>query len=375
MRHMMKILFVINSLAGGGAQRLVSDLTVALSLRNHICSLLVLNNESDKYSTFLISNGISLNYVPKGLKTHFSKIKYIRKFILSGSFDVVHANLFPTIYYCAMSKFLGKKLFPTLLMTEHSTDNHRRHKWYLRPIEKFIYRKYDYVISISKKTEEALLRWLKTKKKSKFVVVENGVVLSNFKNAKAADRKTISKELNNNDILLCLVGSFTEQKNHKMAIAILKELPNNYKLVLLGEGKLKDSIVNDISAKNLTDRVFLMGFRNDVASIVKACDIILIPSKWEGFSLVAVEGMACGLPIVASNVDGLSDVVSDYGFVCDDNVDAYSKAIRTLENKTVYLEYIKKSICRAEEYDISTTTKGYETIFSSAVNCKEKSQK
>ena len=61
----------------------------------------------------------------------------------------------------------------------------------------------------------------------------------------------------------------------------------------------------------LCGRVFFLGFRNDIGSIMKSSDMVIIPSKWEGFGLIAVEAMACGIPIICSDVPGLSEVVSD----------------------------------------------------------------
>lgn len=58
-----------------------------------------------------------------------------------------------------------------------------------------------------------------------------------------------------------------------------------------------------------------MGYQKDIGRILKACDAMVVPSLWEGFGLVAVEAMASGCPVVASNVDGLKDVVSDAGLL------------------------------------------------------------
>ena len=366
----MKILFVINSLGGGGAQRLISDLAVSLKTRGHNCCFLVMNNGNDKYSTYLTRNGVEVNFLSSNAKTHFSKIKSIKKFILNGCYDVVHANLFPTIYYCAIAKLLANKRFPTLCLTEHSTDNHRRHKSFLRPVEKFIYKKYNRVISISKKTEESLIDWLKTKSNAKFIVVENGVVLESFKNASEFSKIDIDKSLEQTDILLCLVGSFTEQKNHYLAIDVLSRLPQQYKLILVGEGILHDSIIKEIQAKKVESRVYLLGFRNDVASIIKACDIVLVPSKWEGFGLVAVEGMACEKPIVASNVPGLAEVVGNYGLLCND-AQEFVSAILSLGNTSNYNLYVLKSATRCKDFDFYLTACGYEKVFYDSISSKQ----
>ena len=251
-------------------------------------------------------------------------------------------------------------------MTEHSTDNKRRHKSYLRPLEQFIYKKYDHVISISDKTQENLCKWLGTEGDRRFSVIENGIDVEAFRSAEPLEKKEIYMNYEEGDVLLLTVGSFTPQKNHAKLLEAIALLPSNYKLLLCGEGPLESEIKGKAGELGLEDRVVFLGFRKDVARIMHTADVLVIPSIWEGFGLIAAEGMACGIPIAASDVPGLSEVVGDAGAKFDPK-DSSSLAekiqeLTELSSRQMYVEIGFKSVGR---YDIHTLTEKYVSVYES----------
>lgn len=356
----MKILFLSDLLSYGGASKLIFDLLPRMAKEGNECELLILTDDHSKYVDELKAQGISVNIVPKDVKGHWGRIRYIKDWILKGNYDVMHANLFPMTYYCSIIKRLLGHNCPPLVMTEHSTDNKRRHKSYLRPIERVIYKKYDHVISISDKTQENLCRWLGTIEDSKYSVVENGIDVEAFRKAEPLDIAEVYKNYKDGDILLLTVGSFTPQKNHSMLLEALALLPDKYKLLLCGEGPLESEIKERINKLNLDNRVLFLGFRRDVARIMHSADILVIPSLWEGFGLIAAEGMACGIPIVASNVPGLSEVIGDAGLKVDaTKPELIKKAIESIESARDKGQLYNKEIERASMFDISNTVNKY----------------
>lgn len=164
-----------------------------------------------------------------------------------------------------------------------------------------------------------------------------------------------------------MVGSFSPHKNHSLVLEIMKRLPEEYKLILVGEGRLK-SIIEEKVQKDilLNTRVCFLGFRNDIARIIHTGDISIIPSLYEGFGLVAVEAMACGKPVIASNVIGLSGIVSNYGFLASpDDPDSFIRSIRSLENNETYERFVQLSLENAKRFNIDNTVKEYCTIYKS----------
>ena len=117
-------------------------------------------------------------------------------------------------------------------------------------------------------------------------------------------------------------------------------------------------VAQDIGVVN---RVQFLGARSDVAELIAKSLIGIQSSNWEGFGLTAVEIMACGKPIVATNVNGLKQVVEGAGLLFEvGDYKTLSKIIAGLiNNKNQYDSMVEKSKKRAEEYNIEKTAEKY----------------
>lgn len=359
----MKILFACNNLLGGGAQKLINDLLPRMAQRGLDVSVIIISSDREKYIENLRKNNIEVHVMPEEASNHLKRIIYLKKYIEAHDFDIVHANLYPMFYYCSIVKMISKKKF-MLVMTEHNTDNRRRRMPLLQPLESFIYGRYNKIISISEMTQENLLNWVKPKDIQRYVVIDNGVDVDSFRKASPFSISEIDESCDPGDIYIGMVGSFTEQKNHVSMINIMELLPENYKLVLVGEGKLQGEIGDLVNRKGLSARVIFLGFRHDVAEIMHSVDIIAIPSKWEGFGLIAVEAMACGKPVVAYDVPGLSEVLSDSALksrLGDER--GFADNIRCLETADTYNKYADLSSAMADKYDIDKMMESYIDVY------------
>ena len=116
----------------------------------------------------------------------------------------------------------------------------------------------------------------------------------------------------------------------------MKDLPNG-KLLMIGDGELRPQVEDFIHQNELEDRVVLMGTRYDVPDILAASDIFVLPSRWEGLPYVVIEASMAGLPVVASRVGGIPELVEDSVtglLVPPGNPEALSEAIqRLLDNE------------------------------------------
>ncbi len=372
----MKILIVIDSLSGGGAEKLISDLALRLKSKGYYVDIVLLTKNNAKYIDKLEGEGIPVIALDN-VKGLIRKCCFLYRVIRDGKYDIVHANLFPVIYYIAIiSKLPGlKKSF--FVMSEHNTDNRRRHIFYMRPIERFVYRQYSKIISISEMTQKQLKNWLKfsSKKDDLFTVIDNGVPIEEFAKVSPYKKEEIFPHYASGDILLGMIGSFTTQKNHITMLKVLEHLPAEYKLICVGEGPLMIEIQRESRKMNLSERVIFLGFRVDIAQIMHSIDIVVIPSIWEGFGLVAVEAMACGKPIVASNVPGLAEVVGQYGLLEDvHSPEKFAKRIQTLENRQVFEYYTQQSKRRALDYDIEKMVLSYENVYKNVIDQNKSSK-
>jgi glycosyltransferase involved in cell wall biosynthesis len=310
----MKVLHIINDLSSGGAEKLISDTLPLMKKKGVEIELMLLDNTNNVFEDNILNNKIKINIIKRKKARSFLNIISIRNFIKNGKFDIVHVHLFPSLYWAgiaARTMFFNKPLF---VYTEHNTHNRRRDFKQFKYIDKFIYSSFNKVLSISEATQNSLLNWLKPSIQNinRFRVVSNGIDISRFLRAEPY-KKSELLGLSDQDILVCMVGSFSRQKDQETLIRAISNLKEDVHLLLVGEGENKNRCIALASELQISNRVYFLGFRDDVDKIYKTADINILSSKWEGFGLVAVEAIASSKPLIVSKVKGLSDVVSGLG--------------------------------------------------------------
>ena len=139
----------------------------------------------------------------------------------------------------------------------------------------------------------------------KITVIHNGVDIPK--------RGPIRTRQQNSEFRVLFVGRLTEQKqpvNLVRAVAAMPdELRNRTVVDFLGEGTLWPDLEREISRAGLEDRVRLRGYQWNVTDWMAQADVLALPSAWEGLPNAVLEAMACGLPVVASRVDGVSEII------------------------------------------------------------------
>ena len=198
------------------------------------------------------------------------------------------------------------------------------------------------VIWVSKDCLDYYLFGSLVKKKSS--VISNGIDLSQFKFSK---RKT-------NRYKLVMVSRFAPAKDQQTVIKAMSFLDQRYHLYLIGDGPLIEDSKRMVSMMQLDQRVHFLGARSDIAYQIGDAFVGIQSSNWEGFGMSALEFMACGIPVIASDVEGLKQVVEGAGvlFKKGDAKDL-SEKIRNLSTDNDYYEKIAtKCKDRANNYSI-----------------------
>ena len=350
----MKVLHVISSLEIGGAQRLLSDLLPIQKQQGIDVSLLVLKSEDNTFSKKVADSGvpiISLNV--KSFRNPFLAFK-VRKVI--RQYDVVHAHLVHALYLCSIA---ARGLDVKIVYTEHSTSNNRRSKSFMRPIEKWIYGRYEKLISISEQTQTALQSWLQSNDK-RFVVVHNGVDTKAF--------SSIHREKTPNSLIM--VSRFARSKDQETVIRAMKMLNEDVTVRFVGDGENLEHCKQVAKEIGVENRVSFLGARSDVANLIAESYIGIQSSNWEGFGLTAVEMMAAGLPVIATEVDGLKQVVEGAGvlFPVGDAAVLAQYVKRILNDESYYDRLSEASTERAVKYDISMTAHLYVVVYNNLCN-------
>ncbi|WP_321351626.1 glycosyltransferase [Halopseudomonas oceani] len=294
-----RVLNVIPSSSGGGAERVVRTLTRAMQSKSVCCETLYFSaNSEDDLLGFEHSLGVSY----KNPLIIFALRKFIKSRMGAGGL-IVHAHLTWGLYYV----FFASLFLPVrLVYTEHSTYNSRRKYWVFRFFDRLVYSRFDRVVCISEGVRQSLLSWIGPKFDTKLFLILNGADIYEYR-ARKLDASRLPSFVS--------IGSLNPHKGFQLAIEALADISAEFSSYsIFGEGAYRESLERLIVHSGLQGKVHLMGWTDDVEKALHGGDIQLIPSVWEGFGLTAVEGMSTGLPLVISDVSGLREVVGNGKF-------------------------------------------------------------
>lgn len=351
----MKVLHIIPSLRLGGAPKLIASLLPLLNKGNNDADLLVFK-EADSPLTYILKNkGVRIKALNINTKNPLSIFKLCKE--IKG-YDIVHVHLVYPLYFTAIASLFQKA---KLVYTEHSTYNRRREYKILRPLERFIYSKYKAVISISRQTEEALLSWLANRNtKTYYAVINNGIDLSEFENHPT--------EKDNNRLIM--VSRFAPSKDQITAIRSMAYIDDRFHLYLVGDGEMRRRCEEAVLSSGLQKRVHFLGSRADIPQLISSSFIGIQSSNWEGFGLSAVEIMACGIPVIASDVDGLKQVVEGAGLLFEKGnaKNLAAKIASIADNIDLYNSISERCKKRAAEYSIDIMAARYLEVYAKLIN-------
>lgn len=359
----MRLAIVNNDLGSGGAEKLIYDMSLILKNDKSLnFDVIILNSKNEIYKKELQNRGVNVISLDSkfGIYNpfHILKLRSILK-----NYDVVHGHVFPSQYWVGLAaKILPKNI--KFITTEHSTTNGRRGKKIFKYLDSFVYKSYHKIVGITSNVRDNLYDWIIIKDKNKlFEVIENGINLKKYERAKATERKKFG--LKKEDIILTMIARLSNHKDHKTLINVMKKLPDNYKLLLLGEGELKEELIKLTQELEIQSRIQFLGFRRDGAEILKMSDIGVLSSNFEGLSLSAIEVMASGCPLIASRVPGLEEMIEGIGVLYQHkNVEDLKEKILKLGMDLNYRKEIQANcIKKSKTYCLEKMIEDYKNLY------------
>lgn len=224
------------------------------------------------------------------------------------------------------------------------------------PIEKMLSRYTDVLITINKEDFSRAKR----KFKAKNIEYIPGVGIDTEKFRSVIVKKELKRQevgIPKDSFVILSVGELNKNKNHEVIIKAIARLCNpQIHYIICGKGPAEKYLVSLIKRLNISNQVHLLGFRTDVASIYKISDVFAFPSLREGLGMAALEAMACGLPIITSNVHGIVDYSFNgvTGYVCNPtDIEKFANAIELLANDEVIRNKIKEyNLCSIKKFNI-----------------------
>lgn len=350
----MRILHVITSLRTGGAEKLMVDMLPRMKAEGHEVDLCVFDGIRTPFYNELEQDGINIIALGHSIYSFFNIVKLVK---LLKRYDVIHSHNTACQYDVAIANlFVHRHIFTT----EHNTTNRRR-IWVWRLLDKWMYRQYDKIVCISELTQNNLIQHIGKDFLKDCTIIYNGIDLEHFsaKKERAHDDEQHK--------VIVMVSAFREQKDQKTLIRAMQWLPDNYMLKLVGGGDERlisecKNLANDLKVEK---RIEFLGVRTEIPEILQQADVVVLSSHYEGLSLSSLEGMASGNPFIASNVEGLRDIVGGYGVLFphqDDKV--LSEEIRGLcGNKSYTEEIVSRCLQRAKMFDIKVMVQKYLQVY------------
>ena len=360
----MRIVQIINGLQTGGAEKLVKDYHLRYLSRGEESTVISLTGAKLGWLTEKVfSLGLSSPYDPRtvlrlaaaGAETGLDEA------------EIIHVHLFPAqIVTCLVHQ--SRNLPGHLITTEHNTHNRRRGTLLGKLTDRYSYSIYQRIICVSEGASDKLRAWMPDVS-GKLRVIYNGIDLDRFS-------PVDSKKLDD-DFTIVSVGSLTPQKNYFTAIRVFSELSarghSNLRYLIAGSGKLESELRTTVESLGVSGNVELLGNVSDIPVFLQKADLFFMPSSWEGFGIAAVEAMASGIPVIASDVQGIREVVgsdSSCGLLVDaDSVSEMADAVEyLLAKKGRAREMSGNAIKRASLFSIEKTVDEHLNVYSDVLN-------
>jgi glycosyltransferase involved in cell wall biosynthesis len=298
-----KVLIVVPSLRGGGAERVMLNLAEHLSSQAFNVKFLVISSKDHQF--FSPKENLEVCFLGKNkvIYSIFSYRKFLKEnepYILISS--LTHLNVI-SVFVNMLSGFRGK-----IILVEHNKFSFKilsKTSWtdrFAKLLAFFAYRLSDCVVCVSKGVQESVVRSIKINRNMTRVI--NNPVLENFKRNYQIDccdadpgRKRVFKIL--------AIGRLVEAKNFPLLIEVLAEINKDIEceLTILGDGPMRDCLLRLAQKLNISHRLNLPGFVADTENYFLDANVFVLSSNWEGLPTVLIEALDYGLPVVACDCD------------------------------------------------------------------------
>jgi len=298
----IKVVQVINTLGIGGAEKVVSSLAIGIKDRCDITVIVISKKFNSINRKKLTQNNIDIYYLNAkkffSLKTHI-KIYQILKSLRP---DVIHTHLGGLSYIFLVAKILRIK---TLIHTIHSPkecDDKR-----INFFHRFAFKLGVIPVVVSNNIKNQMQKKLG---RFNFYTIYNGIETKKTKSRLAKNTEYILK----NSFVFINVANLNQVKNHQLLIesfSRITKIKKNYFLLIIGDGVLKNEIKNQIDRLNIRKYCRIISNCQNPEKYLRISDCFILTSKSEGLPLSILEAMRERVPIIATNVGGIPEIIID----------------------------------------------------------------
>jgi glycosyltransferase involved in cell wall biosynthesis len=315
--------------------------------------------------------GIDITYLHKS-KFDPSTLPALLEIIDRKKIDVLHLHGYGATTFGRVAA--GMRGIPAIL---HEHANLTDTPWFQKVADRVLERYTDVAIAVSRSTADFVVN-ARLVPADKVKVVYLGAPNDEFGRERSAGEIAQARAalgIAPGDFAIGTVTRLHESKGNSYLIdaaRLVIDRQPNARFFLVGEGPLREGLEAQARRLGLGDRFVFVGFARDVASVLSAFDLSVFPSLWEGTPLTVFEALAAGKPIVATNADGLVDVLTDQQdalIVPKRSAEALADAIVELMKDPVRRARLAAAArTTAEKYDISAFVRKMERLYVSLTN-------
>lgn len=362
----MKVLVSGTPKCVGGIGTIIENIAIYNAKVQKPMELCFLVQQDSVYTTRLIELGYPVYRVPRLLNiiAYYQAIKDIFK---RNKFDIVWINNSSKIDIIlpSLAHFYGAKN----VMHSHGVDSeaHGVKKAVFTVIEKMLGKFYESLVDcpVACSVNAANHFYANEKNRHNCCILNNGIFVEKFLYDEMK-RKKIRDELkiDEDTVLIGAVGRLTRVKNYTFVLKIAAQLTTTYQFIILGEGEDREQLTSEIEKLGISDRVRLLGKKNNVDEYLSAMDIYLMPSLHEGAPLSLIEAGVCGLPCIVSQNVNVDISSNDVIHASIDNANIWADQIM----KQTKLDREKTENTFKDRVDIRNCYRTLRNIFDSTKN-------
>ncbi len=326
-------------------------------------------------SYFLCKKGSELSKYFENHKIQYATLPFSSEFDLASSFkiasfarqhniDVIHCHDSHSHSLGLISKFFYQK--PALISTRRVLFNIQKN--YLSK-KKYSSDKLDRIVCVSNAIKNVMI--CDGIDESKLTVINDGIDLSKFNNS-SSEKLIAEYKIISNSTVIGTIAAFTKEKDYPNLLSAAKMVIASSPrcvFIALGDGDDLEKMQGLAVQYGISENFIFTGFKSNVGDYLKLFDIFVLNSKSEGLGSSILDAMAVGLPIVATNVGGIPEIVEDKfnGLLVEsENPESLAKAINNLVNDKYYRQQLgENSLIKVLDFDIDIIVNKYIDLYNS----------
>lgn len=312
---MKKILHVIAGMNAGGMETMIMNYYRNIDRNKYKFDFLINEPNECFYEKEILKLGGKIYRVPFQRENYIKNHKMVKDIIKNNHYDAIHEHQGITYYYplkCAKKYGIKNRIV-------HNHGINRNFLKYLKLYNNFYAKKRicslgNNFVCCSDEVSSHIFDKASVEKRGGYTILPNSINVRKYTFNKRKRKEVRDKfSLGNNKVFIH-IGTFTAPKNHIFLIEMFKEhldrRPND-KLLLIGDGPLKEEINKKVINYDLYNNILFLGTRNNISDFLSAADVMLFPSLYEGIPLTLIEAQASGIPIIGSTNIDINSSVSD----------------------------------------------------------------